>query len=127
MQAWLVRIVALVFLAYGVGFVFVPGLLMQQVVGEIPVASSAWIDLRATYGGLSLGVGLLLAVLSMRTETLRAGTLGVVFLMAGMAGGRIVGMVLDGSPNGYMMLYLLLEIVTAALAVWTLRGSPKLI
>lgn len=122
MQIWLVRVVALVFLGYGMGFVFVPEPLLRAVVGEVPVASSAWIDMRATYGGLSLGVGLLLAVLSIRTETLRTGTLGVLFLMAGMAGGRIVGMVVDGSPNGYMMLYLLLEIVTAALAVWTLRG-----
>ena len=122
MQIWLVRVVALVFLGYGMGFVFVPEPLLRAVVGEVPVASSAWIDMRATYGGLSLGVGLLLAVLSIRTETLRTGTLGVLFLMAGMAGGRTVGMVVDGSPNGYMMLYLLLEIVTAALAVWTLRG-----
>ena len=124
MQIWLVRIVALVFLGYGMGFVLVPAPLLQTVVGEVPVASSAWIDMRATYGGLSLGVGVLLWLLAQNQETLRAGVVGVVLLMVGMASGRMVGIVVDGSPNGYMVVYLLLEIITAVLGLWAWRRLP---
>ncbi len=125
MQVWLVRVVAAVFLGYGAGFVFVPEPLLKAVVGEVPVAASAWIDMRATYGGLSLGVGALLWVLSVNHQTLRSGVLGVVLLMAGMASGRAVGMVVDGTPNGYMVIYLVLEVLTAMLGLWAWRSLPR--
>lgn len=125
MQVLLVRVVDLVFLGYGMGFVFVPEPLLKAVVGEVPVASSAWIDIRATYGGLSLGVGALLWALSLNRATVRSGLLGVVLLMAGMASGRTIGMVVDGAPNGYMVLYLVLEVAAALLGGWAWWRFPS--
>ncbi len=118
MQALLVRLVALVFLLYGAGFIVAPAPLMLKVVGEVPVASSAWIDMRATYGGLSVGGGVILWVLAGSAVTLRTGALGVTVLMVGMALGRGVGIAVDGNPNGYMLLYLAMEAVAAILGVW---------
>ncbi|MEE3320543.1 MAG: DUF4345 family protein [Pseudomonadota bacterium] len=118
MPMLLVRLVAAVFLLYGLGFIVAPGVLMSQVVGEVPVASSAWIDLRATYGGLSVGVGVILWVLAGSAATLRTGALGVSVLMVAMALGRSVGIAVDGNPNGYMLLYLVMEAIAAILGIW---------
>ncbi|NKF22836.1 DUF4345 family protein [Solimonas sp. C16B3] len=77
--------------------------------------------MRATYGGLSVAVGALLWALAAHPSSRRAGLLGVLLLLLGMAGGRAVGLICDGPANAVMIAYLLLELSGAALAAWLLR------
>ncbi|WP_165495782.1 DUF4345 family protein [Marinobacter halodurans] len=118
-----VRLNALIFGLYGAGFIALPAALSGMVTGEIPASATGLTDMRATYGGLSLGVGVLLYVLALKRETLRLGILGVVVLMLCMAGGRSVGLVMDGVASQTMVTYLMLELAMAALAFWMLVRS----
>lgn len=119
----LVLLTASIFCIYGLIFVFFPvdGLLFV-VDGSISTSSGV-IDIRATYGGMSVGIGIILYLLATTHGTLRIGLLSVCLLMLGMAAGRIIGMVLDGSPNIYMYIYLALELIASSLAVLCLRSN----
>ena len=87
--------------------------------------SSGNIDLRATYGGMSVGVGLILFALGLRDHTIKLGLISVIFLMIGMALGRTIGIVIDGSPNNLMLIYLGLELGTGALALYFLLTNQS--
>ena len=87
----------------------------------VPSTASALIDMRATYGGMSIAVGILLAMFAIRQETLRSGIVMQALLMTCMASTRVIGMVLDGEPNVLMFIYLLLELVTMAICLRWLK------
>lgn len=122
-QGVLVRVTAAVFALYGLGFVLMPARLSRLTTGTVPDSAAAWIDLRATYGGLSLAVGAILWLLASKPSTLRDGLWAVLLLMLGMAGGRLYGIVMDGSPNTVMWIYLGFELVAVALAAFLLRSG----
>lgn len=115
MEMIVVRLNALVFLLYGIGFLVLPETLSRFVADTAPQTVSGIVDMRATYGGMPVAVGVLLLVLAFRPETVRTGLLGVLLLMLCMAGGRILGMLLDGAGNPVMWTYLALELVMAAI------------
>ncbi len=124
-DALIVRVTAAFFVLYGLAFIFFPEPLSQFVTDTVPDSASGLIDMRATYGGMSLAVGALLFLLAARQDSLRQGLLGVILIMLGMASGRIYGMVVDGSANQIMYVYLGLELAVAAVAGWTLaRATP---
>ncbi len=121
MEMIVVRLNALVFLLYGIGFLVLPETLSRFVADTAPQTVSGIVDMRATYGGMSVAVGALLLVLAFRPETVRTGLLGVLLLMLSMAGGRILGMLLEGAGNPVMWIYLALELVMAAVALGLMR------
>ena len=116
---------AVVFALYGLVFIFVPEFMASFVTDGRPSTASGVIDMRATYGGMSLAVGLLLFHFAGRTEHVAVGLILVVVMMLCMAGGRVVGIVLDGSANTLMFVYLALEVVVAGLAMAATRGLPQ--
>ena len=111
------------FALYGLGFVLAPELLATTITEGAPQTSSAMIDFRATYGGMSIAVGLVLAALARDPSTHRLGLRAVAATMLCMASGRTVGIVLDGDPNVWMWIYLAGELAVAAAAVAALRGD----
>jgi hypothetical protein len=115
---------AIVFVIYGIGFVLAPASLAEFVTGSSPETSSGLMDMRATYGGLCLAIGLAFAWFARHDATVRTGLVVVAIVMACMAGGRTLGFVVDGGPNTLMILYLALEFLVVTLALWALRGLP---
>lgn len=114
---------AAVFSLYGVSFVLAPELMSQLVTGGVPATSSGVIDMRATYGGMSMAVGTALFLFGVRRELTSTGLFLVLAVMLGMAGGRLVGIFLDGAANQFMYGYLALEFSMAAVAgTLILRG-----
>ncbi len=122
-QTLIVRLGAVIFGVYGLAFVLAPEMMAQFVTGAAPKLSSPLIDMRATYGGMSVGVGALLYLLSIHPNTLRQGLLGVLLLMLGMGGARAYGILVDGSPNLMMYVFLAVELATAVIAVAALKLS----
>lgn len=110
-----------VFGLYGLAFIFWPQVMSLWVVGVAPAAGSATIDVRATYGGMMLGLGLLFGLLALSTKTVQAGLQGLFIILVLMAASRGLGMWLDGGANTMMLTFLLAEVATAALAVFALR------
>ncbi|WP_022951215.1 DUF4345 family protein [Leucothrix mucor] len=112
---------AAVFFIYGVGFTVAPTHFSQLVTGSVPSSGSGLIDMRATYGGMSIATGILLYILS-RSEV-RLGLIGVVIFLSSMALTRAYGMVVDGEANTYMYVYLALEVVVAVVAAILLKKT----
>ncbi len=102
---------AILFVAYGFGFALAPGYVSQAVTGSMPSSASGLIDMRATYGGMSIAVGVLLLLLS--RSDLRQGLIGVLLLMLCMAVARAYGILTDGTANTLMYAYLVLEVAIA--------------
>lgn len=113
----LVQLTAVFFLAYGLMFALCPGSLSGMVTGSVPSTTSGLIDMRATYGGMSIAVGLMMLLLANHQSTLRLGLLSVVVVLLGMASARTLGIIADGTPNNLMYAYLVAELVPSIIAI----------
>ena len=110
---------ALVYVGIGLAFIFAPESLLPRV--NIAASSgTALADIRAVYGGLDLGVGVLLAYCLMRNE-IRTGLLACVFTLGGLALGRVYGILLDTEQDSITYGLLAAELIGAATAVVGLR------
>lgn len=47
------------FAGFGLGFVFIPGTLATLITGTAPTTPGAMTDMRATYGGMALGLAVI--------------------------------------------------------------------
>jgi len=112
---------AVVFLLYGLVFALAPEVMSTLVTGSSPSTGSGLTDMRSTYGGMSIGLGLLLGLAARRPANHSLGLLGVVAIMVGMGCTRVLGMLVDGHANAGMYVYLALEVVMAGLALWVFR------
>lgn len=113
------------FFIYGLLFIVFPQETLQIIVQGQVSTRSELIDLRATYGGMTIGLGLLLFVLANNVSTIKIGLLAVFIIMLCMALGRIIGIVIDGEPNQFMYIYLSLELLACALSWLLLRAAKK--
>ena len=104
-----------IFALYGLLFSIAPVELARLVTGDAPSSPSALIDMRATYGGMSIAVGMILMLLALKEETIRIGVVSLLLVVVCMAATRIVGIAVDGDANIAMYFYLGLEIVAAVL------------
>jgi len=109
-----IRINSIVFLLYGLAFILFPEVLSFFITEAKPTSKSALIDMRATYGGMSFGFGLLLEYMLRDRKFLRIAVLAIVLIVGGMALGRTFGMLLDGTPNRMMYIFLCIEIIVVA-------------
>lgn len=114
---------SVLFVFFGLSFIFAPSYFTHLFTGGAFTTSSAAIDVRATYGGLGVGLGvwLLLCV----KEHIRLGILGCIVVLASIVLGRVVGLVLDESPNRIMYFFLVTEIGFLIAAIFGLRKLGK--
>ena len=115
---FLVYAAGLFFVLYGVAFALFPVTLSVWVTGGSPSTSSGVIDLRATYGGMSVAVGAILLILGFHGEWISLGLWAIAIVLLAMAATRILGIILDGSPNLVMYIYLAAELLFASLALY---------
>ncbi len=85
--------------------------------------ASALSEVRATYGGLQIGIGLFLIVGARRAAVARAALLAQGLMVGGLVAGRLVGWFSDGPPNGLVMGLLALETGVAVLSWWLYARS----
>jgi len=114
----------LLFVLFGIGFLIQPDQLAMLITQSAPVSSSGLTDMRATYGGLSLGIGLYLGLCA-RTGENRSGLLVSLFVLSCAALGRILGIYLDGKPTSMIILLLTAEIIFSILSVVALTLSDN--
>lgn len=77
--------------------------------------------MRATYGGMGLGIGLFFGFCARRPSTVRLGLFASLFVLATTAAARTVGFLCDGSPNVFMLLLLGAELLFVVLIVAALK------
>ena len=124
LDTFVIYLAAGFFIAYGIVFMLAPVAMSGLVTGSAPEGVSALVDFRATYGGMTLAVGLAILYLHRATYT-RASLVLVAMLLSCMALGRVIGLVVDGSGNVLMYVYLVLEIAGSALALLAMKGKGE--
>ncbi|MBM4393230.1 MAG: DUF4345 family protein [Deltaproteobacteria bacterium] len=110
-----------IYLVIGVGFlVDLDG--WAAAIEVAPTTGTARTDLRATYGGFMLGIGVLFA------GSLRANPRGGLWLGAvtslGLLGGRVLSLALGDRPGPLMYQFLAAEIALAVACLALLREAP---
>ncbi|MNF32837.1 hypothetical protein D3C85_639100 [compost metagenome] len=99
---------------------------MANLSGMLLMAPAAATDVRAYYGGLQLGLAAFLGLALTRLDLTRAALSLLVLLYSALALARIGGLWLDGgAQQTFNLLALLLEVVSAGLAFWALRGLSR--
>jgi uncharacterized protein DUF4345 len=111
---------SLVFVGVGAGFLLIPARYAHILEISLPTAM-ARLDVRATYGGLELGVGIFLILCTVRRKWIRPGLWALALATGGFAAGRLVGLVAEGTISSFMLSFLVLELVVTLLAVFLLR------
>ena len=106
---------AALWIPYGIYCLFVPTVLADgaTVLAQSPTGTT---ELRAMYGGLQIAIGVS-CLLGAFVETYRTSALYLLLVVgAGIGLGRLLGVLLDGSPGAYTLLALAFEFVTAVVA-----------
>lgn len=104
------------FIIYGVAFSLFPIAMATIVTGVEPIGVSTSIDLRATYGGMSIAAGVTMLYLLFCLQ-IRTCLVMIVLLLMSMAVTRTIGLLVEGTGNVFMYLFLAGEVMGAALAV----------
>lgn len=81
----------------------------------------AIMEIRTVYGGMFLGVGLAIAALGWRKETLEAGLLVLIMIAGFVALARIAAIAIGQQPDPLFASLLAIEIVGVAAAAWLWR------
>ena len=83
MSKGLILLTSAVFFFYGLAFAIAPNSMLSHATGGYATSASMLVDIRATYGGMSIGVALILFLLSQKTSTHNTGLLAVIFVNPG--------------------------------------------
>jgi len=117
---------AVVFGGFGVAFLFFP-IFLASMVGIELTSPSAEIDFRATYGGLEIGLAVFFAICALREPWIRPGLVAQAVSLGGFAFGRIIGLILDGTPQPIIYYLLLAECAGCVLGLFALAKDRRVI
>ncbi len=107
---------------FGLTFIIAPQMFFELYTGGHLPTSSAAIDVRSTYGGFSLGIGLFL--LYCAKHNIRMGLIAAMLALMCIIAARLIGYVVDGTPTQFMHVFLGMEIVLLVLTLAALRKLP---
>jgi hypothetical protein len=113
------------FLIFGTAFLIAPAGMTNLLSGTTPSAPNVLIDIRATYGGMALGIGLAFAFCARRPATVRIGLIASLCVASGIVCGRLIGILVDGSPNAAMIALLVGDSLFIVLFAIVLRRLPR--
>jgi hypothetical protein len=94
---------------------------MTDPTGFGPLGPSATTDVRATYGGLQIGLGLFLLWAAAQEARVRVALVLQVLTIGAVAASRAFGILLDGEASGLLVAALLFEILLTLVSVALLR------
>ncbi|TAK75220.1 MAG: DUF4345 domain-containing protein [Aquabacterium sp.] len=104
------------------GYGLVPGRSMPLLFETLPCDRNVLHILRAVMG-LYLALAGFWVVGALRVRWRQASLVTVLLLCAGLGGGRVLSLLVDGPPHWLLSAYLVIEIVVASVAAWML-GLP---
>jgi hypothetical protein len=114
----------LVWLPYGL-YCFAEPSFLGEAAGVVGQTATGTTEIRAMYGGLQAGIGLLCLLALLRSAFARPTLIMLAFLTGGLFTARAAGLVLDGGISGYTAGALVFELLSTAAAITLLtRGSP---
>ena len=108
------------FIFYGLGFALKPALMAMLTTGLDVNTSSALVDIRSTYGGMMMGIGLCIFY-AYKAVSRHAALMMIAIVLSLMAMTRGLGFALDGHGDALMYAYFLLEVGGTLLASALMR------
>lgn len=104
--------------------VAVPSLISPQwLLGGLGIGAdrpAGWLELRGSYGGINLVIGLALAWAAATARNQHGALALLALINAGYATGRIVGLVIDPFWSTLMVLFLVFELAVLGFALWAM-------
>ena len=129
------RLTQLFLLLSGMGFILIGVNTFRD-----PVAAMAGVELgvqsinalnevRANYGGMQMGIGLLLISAALMTWLTRPALLALSLVTGGLVIGRLMSVMIDGMPNSTVQALLGLEFFTTVIAIFlfTQQSNSKMV
>lgn len=113
---------AILFALYGLIFIFAPAYFSFLFTDAAPDTVSGLTDMRAAYGGVALGLGLLFAWQANRPARVRDGLRALACITAPLACARLYGIVIDGG-NGFMLAFLVAELAVLSVTALAWRET----
>jgi hypothetical protein len=117
------RILGAMTLFFGIAYLLAPSR-MTDPTGFGPLGPAATTDVRATYGGLQIGLGVFLLWAAAQQARVRIALVLQVLTIGAVAAARALGMLIDGAATGVLLGALCLEILLTVAAVALLRRLP---
>lgn len=114
-----------VFSLYGLAFILFPKELSLIVLNAMPASDAALVDVRATYGGGNLGIGLFVGYLSLSKLTFRHALQAVFLINLCLGTARAYGLFLSPSQSNLMFIYLGLEVSVVILSYFLLKKYKR--
>ena len=111
---------AAVGLIFGFWYLLAPASLTDPT-GFGPLGPNALTDVRATYGGFQIGSGLFLLWAAADPARVRVALVLQALTIGAIGSCRLVGIAIDGSPNGFLLSALASEITFTAIGLFALR------
>jgi hypothetical protein len=112
------------FVLYGLAFAIRPYDMAYLTTALEPNTVSGLVDIRATYGGMTIAVGIIIIYLDQYVSAQHSLLVVWVVLLC-MAVTRTMGFMFDGQTNALMYLYFAAEIFGAALAMLAARSERR--
>lgn len=107
---------ALMYGGFGAAYLARPRAMAKLTHFELP-SPTAVTEIRAFYGGMELGLAVLLVVCAIRPDWAGAGLLALALLSGGTVVARLIGFAVDGSATAFLWKVLAAEVLVAALGV----------
>lgn len=116
---------SVMFVLFGAAFIIAPEFISALATHSTPSTPSAVTDMRATYGGMALGLGFFFGFCAMRSSASSVGLMASALVLGFIATGRLVGIIVDGSLNWFMLILFATEIFFAVVAIVTLKKIER--
>lgn len=121
-KIWL-NINAILFVVFGACFLVIPSTMAFYLTGSSPTDASALVDMRATYAGFSLGIGIYQWCCARNTDLLKGGLLATFILYGCIATSRLVGILVDAGSNDIMLYSFVFELSCSVVSFLALKRN----
>lgn len=114
---------AVVFIGLGIALLGWPDQILSKVdvIFETP---TAFADIRADYGGCIFGLGIFVGWCAVSSERTRIGLLCVGLTFCGYVSGRLLSLLIDGTPKQIIYTLIVIELAGALVAFGLIPMAP---
>ena len=111
-------------LVFGVWYLVAPATWTDPT-GFGPLGPNALTDVRATYGGFQIGLGLFTIWAALDASRVRMAVVLQLLTIGAIASCRLVGFAVDGSPNGFLRSAIATEVSFTVITMIALYRLPR--
>jgi len=111
-------------LLFGIWYLFAPATWTDPT-GFGPLGPNALTDVRATYGGFQIGLGLFTVWAAADRARVRMALVLQALTIGAIATCRLTGFAIDGSPNGFLRSAITTEVAFTAITLIALFRLPR--